>query len=54
LVPAIWRERTFYSHPAVVGVDHLVRHLPEHRKVALLADEPPPAAVNAFTIAPTS
>jgi hypothetical protein len=52
LYRAIWRERTFYSHPAIVGVDHLIRHFPEHRKVALLADEPPPAAFNAFTIRP--
>jgi hypothetical protein len=50
----IWRERIFYSHPAIVDVDHIIRHFPEHRKVALLADEPPPAAFNAFTIAPTT
>jgi hypothetical protein len=30
-------------------VDHLIRHLPEHPNVTLLADEP--AAFNAFTIA---
>jgi hypothetical protein len=30
-------------------VDHLIRHFPEHRKLALLADEP--AGFNAFTIA---
>jgi len=39
-----------HSDPAVVGVDHLIRHFPEHRKLALLADES--AAFNAFTIAP--
>jgi hypothetical protein len=50
----IWRERTFYSHPAIVDVDHIIRHFPEHRKLALLADEPPPAAFNAFTIAPAT
>jgi hypothetical protein len=49
LYRAIRRERTFHSHPAVVGVDQLIRHFPEHRKVTLLADEP--AAFNAFTIA---
>jgi hypothetical protein len=51
---AIRRERTFYSHPAIVDVDHIIRHFPEHRKLALLADEPPPAAFNAFTIAPAT
>jgi hypothetical protein len=35
-------------------VDHIIRHFPEHRKLALLADEPPPAAFNAFTIAPAT
>jgi hypothetical protein len=49
---AIWRERTFYSRPAIV--DDIIRHFPEHRKLALLADEPPPAAFNAFTIAPAT
>src|SRR5687768_6364959 len=42
LYRAIRRERTFYSHPAIVDVDHIIRHFPEHRKLALLADEPPP------------
>jgi len=35
-------------------VDQLISHLPEHRKLALLADEPPPPAFNAFTIAPAT
>jgi hypothetical protein len=51
---AIWRERTLYSHPAVVAVDHLLRHIPERRRVALLADEAPLAAFNAFTTAPAA
>jgi len=45
---AICRSRRLYSHPAVVGVGHLIRHFPEHRKLALLADEPPPG-FNAFS-----
>jgi len=48
----IRRERTFYSHPAIVDVDHNIRQ--EHRKLALLADKPPAAAFNAFTIAPAT
>jgi hypothetical protein len=27
-------ERTLYSHPAVVGADHLILHFPQHRKLA--------------------
>jgi hypothetical protein len=40
LYRAIWPERTLYSHPAVVGADHLILHFPQHRKLALLADDP--------------
>jgi hypothetical protein len=36
LYRAIRREWTFFSHPAIVDVDHIIRHFPEHRKVALL------------------
>jgi hypothetical protein len=53
LYRTICREWTFYSHPAIVDVDLSIRHFPEHRKVALLADEPPPG-FNAFTIGPAT
>ncbi len=53
LYPTICREWTFYSHPAIVDVDHGICHFPEHRKVALLADDPPPR-FNAFTIRPAT
>jgi hypothetical protein len=44
-------ERTFYSHPAVVGADHLIRHFPQHRKLALLADDPGLHHKRDFTLA---
>jgi hypothetical protein len=42
----------FYSHPAVVDVDDPIRHFPEHRKVALLADEPSRTTFNTRSRSP--